>query len=129
MAVGALEPQFYAALLAGLGLDAAALPAQYERSGWPTLRARFTAVFVTRTRDEWAAAFADTDACVTPVLAFGEVAGHPHLAARGTIVAPGGVAQAAPAPRFSRTAAELPGPPTAAEPVDRILAEWAAPPS
>jgi alpha-methylacyl-CoA racemase len=81
-------------------------------------------VFATRTRDDWAAAAADTDACVTPVLAFGEVAEHPQLAARSTIVAPGGVAQAAPAPRFSRTATELPGPQRSAEPVDGVLAAW-----
>lgn len=124
VAVGALEPQFYAQLLAGLGLDPAELPAQYDRAGWPTLRDRFTAVIATRTRDEWAAAFDGTDACVTPVLAFGEVAEHPHLAARNTIVAPGGTAQAAPAPRFSRTVPELPAPAGAAEPLERLLEDW-----
>ena len=124
VAVGALEPQFYAALLTLLGLDPGTLPAQLDRSGWPGLRARFEEVFATRTRDDWAAAAAGTDACVTPVLAFGEVAEHPQLAARATIVAPGGVAQAAPAPRFSRTATELPGPQRSAEPVDGMLAAW-----
>ena len=98
VAVGAIEPQFYAALLAGLGLADADLPDQHDRERWPQLRERFAAVFATRTRDEWAAAFAGTDACVTPVLAFGEVAAHPHVAARGTIVERDGVAQAAPGP-------------------------------
>jgi alpha-methylacyl-CoA racemase len=125
VAVGALERQFYAALLAGLEIDPAELPDQYDREGWPALRARFTAIFVTRTRDEWAAAFEDTDACVTPVLAFREVAQHPHLAARGTIVTADGVPQAAPAPRFSRTTAELPVAQQAPEPVEKILADWA----
>jgi alpha-methylacyl-CoA racemase len=102
VAVGAIEPQFYAALLAGLGLAGEELPAQQDRSGWPVLRERFAAVFACRTRDEWASLFADTDACVTPVLAPDEAAAHPHNAARGVFVdgAP------APAPRFSRTPAE-----------------------
>jgi alpha-methylacyl-CoA racemase len=72
VAVEAIEPNFYAALLRGLGLDAAELPPQHDRSLWPELKAHFTAVFATRTRDEWAAIFAETDACVTPVLAFSE---------------------------------------------------------
>jgi len=124
VAVGALEQQFYAALLAGLQLDPAQLPDQYDRAGWPTLRARFTATFVTRDRDEWTTVFDGTDACVTPVLAFDEVARHPHLAARATIVTAGGVTQAAPAPRFSRTGADLPAPPRTPEPVDGVLADW-----
>ncbi|HXV92334.1 MAG TPA: CaiB/BaiF CoA-transferase family protein [Pseudonocardia sp.] len=125
VAVGALEPQFYTALLRGLGLADADLPAQYDRAGWPTLRARFTEVFASRSRDEWAETFADTDACVTPVLAWGEVAAHPHVAARSTIVAPDGMPQAAPAPRFSRTATEVPGPARGPEDVASVLADWA----
>jgi alpha-methylacyl-CoA racemase len=124
VAVGALEPQFYAALVAGLGLADARLPQQYDRDGWPQIRARFTETFATRTRDEWAAAFADTDACVTPVLAFGEVAAHPHVSARRTIVENDGVSQAAPAPRFSRTVTEVPGPAREPEDVDQVLADW-----
>jgi alpha-methylacyl-CoA racemase len=126
VAVGALEPQFYAALLSGLGLDGEELPAQHDREGWPVLRARFTEVFATRTRDEWAEVFAGTDACVTPVLAFDEVPKHPHVAARATIVERDGVPQAAPAPRFDRTPTTLPGPATAPENVDQILADWAS---
>ena len=124
VAVGALEPQFYAALLAGLGLDGEDLPAQYDEAGWPALRARFTGVFATRTRDEWAKAFDGTDACVTPVLAFGEVPAHPHIAARATIVERDGIPQAAPAPRFSRTSADVPDAPRDPEPVEQVLADW-----
>jgi len=109
VAVGSIEPQFYAALLRGLDLDAGELPDQMDRAGWPALRARFTEAFLGRTRDEWSAAFAGTDACVTPVLSIDEAPHHPHLAARATLPLLGGIPQAAPAPRFSRTA---PGPPT-----------------
>jgi alpha-methylacyl-CoA racemase len=84
VAVGAIEPQFYAAMLAGLGLDGADLPAQNDRTGWPELRARFTEVFAGRDRDHWAKVFADSDACVTPVLAFGEVETEPHITQRNT---------------------------------------------
>jgi alpha-methylacyl-CoA racemase len=125
VAVGALEPQFYAQLLDGLGLDPATLPAQDDIVSWPVLRARFTEAFATRSRDEWAAVFDGTEACVTPVLGLDEVAEHPHIKERGTVVAPGGVPQAAPAPRFSRTPATLPGPPAEPEDVDTVLADWA----
>ena len=111
VAVGALEPQFYAELLAGLGLADADLPSQYDRAGWPALRERFTAVFKQRTRDEWAAAFSGSDACVAPVLTAGEAPAHPHCAARGTFTTSGGLVQPAPAPRFSRTPSADPPPP------------------
>ncbi|MGH3615846.1 MAG: CaiB/BaiF CoA transferase family protein [Pseudonocardia sp.] len=124
VAVGALEPQFYALLLAGLEIDPAELPEQYDPRGWTELRTRFRAAFATRTRDEWAAVFAGTDACVTPVLAFGEVAAHPHLAARSTIVERDGVPQAAPAPRFSRTATQVPDRAREPESVGSVLADW-----
>jgi alpha-methylacyl-CoA racemase len=125
VAVGALEPQFYAALLAGLGLDAADLPRQHDASGWPALRKQFTELFASRTRDEWAAHFVDTDACVSPVLAFDEVAQHPHVRERGTLVEVDGVVQSAPAPRFSRSDPGVPAAP-AAEPIPLadVLARW-----
>ena len=125
VAVGALEPQFYAQLLDGLGLDPAALPDRDDRAAWPTLRARITEAFSAHTRDHWVTVFDGIDACVTPVLALGEVVDDPHVVARGTVVAPDGVPQAAPAPRFSRTPATLPGPPAAPESVDSVLADWA----
>lgn len=130
VAVGALEPQFYAALLDGLGLTDAGLPDRSDPAGWPVLRQRFAQTFASRTRDEWMAVFEGTDACVAPVLSFAEVPAHPHIAARGTIITVGGVPQAAPAPRFSRTVPDTPTPPpqpgadTAA-----VLADWGiAPP-
>lgn len=125
VAVGSLEPQFYALLLKGLELDEADLPAQHDRSGWPVLRERFTAAFASRSRDEWVAVFADTDACVTPVLTFTEAAEHPHLKARDTLIDVDGVTQAAPAPRFSRTPAGTPSsPPIAGADTDTVFAEW-----
>jgi alpha-methylacyl-CoA racemase len=108
MAVGAIEPKFYAALLAGLGLDGSDLPDQYDRAGWPLLRERLTAVFATRSRDDWAARFAGTEACVAPVLTAAEAPAEPHLGARGTFVVVDGLTQPAPAPRFSRSIAALP---------------------
>jgi alpha-methylacyl-CoA racemase len=111
VAVGALEPQFYAALLTGLGLTDAGLPAQLEVAGWPVLRAKFTEVFAQRTRDEWTKVFAGTDACVAPVLSPAEVASHPHNVARGTFTDVGGISQPAPAPRFGRSPAGQPAPP------------------
>ncbi|MGQ0843126.1 MAG: CaiB/BaiF CoA transferase family protein [Sporichthyaceae bacterium] len=125
VAVGSLEPQFYAALLAGLDLTDADLPAQTDPRGWPILRERFAELFASRTRDEWAAVFADTDACVTPVLSWGEAAEHPHLAERGTIAEFDGVRQAAPSPRFSRTVPDSPtAPPTARLSPADVLSHW-----
>jgi alpha-methylacyl-CoA racemase len=125
VAVGALEPRFYANLLAGLGLNPADLPAREDPAGWPTLRARFAEAFATRTRDAWAAVFDGVDACVTPVLTFAEAAEHPHLTSRGTLPSFGGVTQAAPAPRFSRTAPGAPSaPPTSGADPASIAKEW-----
>jgi len=111
LAVGAIEPQFYAALLDGLGLADADLPAQLDPSGWPELRRRFAEVFATRDRDEWTEIFAGTDACVSPVLSMTEAIKHPHAVARKAFIDVGGVAQPAPAPRFGRSAAGHPAPP------------------
>jgi alpha-methylacyl-CoA racemase len=103
LAVGAIEPQFYAELLRILGMDASALPDQQDRAGWPQLTAAIGAVQATRTRDEWAALFDGSDACVTPVLTFAEASAHPQVAARQAMVTgPAGVTSA-PAPRFCRS--------------------------
>ncbi|BAL89018.1 putative fatty acid-CoA racemase [Actinoplanes missouriensis 431] len=123
LAVGALEPQFYAALLQGLGLAEANLPAQMNRSEWPELRRIFTERFATRTRDEWAAVFAELDACVSPVLTPAEAAEHPHNAIRGTFVEVNGVRQPAPAPRFARTPAAVPSAPQETT-VSEVLTSW-----
>lgn len=112
VAVGALEPQFYAALLQGLGLDGAEWP-QYDMVRWPQLRETIAATFAGQDRDHWEEVFAGTDACVAPVLSMTEAPQHPHLAARGTFVEVEGVVQPAPAPRFSRTPTGVPtAPPT-----------------
>ena len=103
MAIGAIEPAFYAALLDGLGLAAEPLPAQLDPKGWPVLRERFASTFANRTRDEWSAVFEGTDACVAPVLSPWEAHRHPHNAVRRVFVEVDGVQQPAPAPRFSRT--------------------------
>jgi alpha-methylacyl-CoA racemase len=114
VAVGAIEPQFWAALLEGLGLTGELTGAQMDRAQWPEHRRRIAAVLATRTRDEWAAVFEGTDACLSPVLELAEAPRHPHLAARGTFVeGPGGPAPA-PAPRFSRTPGAVRGAPRAA---------------
>ncbi|MCY7365474.1 MAG: CoA transferase [Frankiaceae bacterium] len=105
VAIGALEPQFWALVVQTLGLQD--LPEQYDRAGWPVLRARLAEAFASRTRDAWAAVFDHLDACVSPVLELGEAPAHPHLAARGTVVDVDGVQQPAPAPRFSRTPGEI----------------------
>jgi alpha-methylacyl-CoA racemase len=123
VAVGALEPPFYARLLAGLGLAGEDLPAQLDRAAWPALRARFAEAFATRPRDAWVALFDGVDACVTPVLSFDEAAAHPQIGGRGVIVRPAGLAQAAPAPRFSRTPT-VPPSPSGAETGERLLARW-----
>lgn len=112
VAVGAIEPQFYAELLAKLGLDAAELPAQNDVSRWPELRERFTEAFAAHDREHWAGVFAGSDACVTPVLSFGEVLTDAHIAERDTFYDVGGYLQPRPAPRFSRSVPDTPVPPT-----------------
>jgi alpha-methylacyl-CoA racemase len=125
VAVGALEPHFYAALITGLGLDGERLPDQYDRAGWPVLRARFAEVIASKDRDHWSAHFDGTDACVTPVLTFAEAPSHPHLAARGTHLTLDGVTQPAPAPRFSRTPPATPRPPRPpGADTDEVLRDW-----
>jgi len=112
LAVGALEPAFYAALLTGLGLaDYADLPDRNDPANWPALRERFRTVIAQRTRAEWTEVFAGSDACVAPVLSLPEASKAPHNIARGTFAEVGGLTQPAPAPRFSRTPAGPPRPP------------------
>ena len=125
IAVGALEPQFYAELLSACGLEDAGLPKQMDRSGWPALRERFTELFRSKPRDEWCALLEERDACFAPVLTMSEAAEHPHIRARQTVVEFDGVLQPAPAPRFSRTPPELRrGAPKPGEHTDEALADW-----
>jgi alpha-methylacyl-CoA racemase len=125
VAVGSLEPTFYAALLRGLGLAEEELPDQYDRSGWPILHRRFAEIFATRTQQEWVERFEGTDACVVPVLDLDEAPHHPHLAARRTFVEVGGMRQPGVAPRLSRTPGEVAGPaPHAGEHTRAALLDW-----
>ena len=125
VAVGALEPQFYAALMSGLGLTGEDVPAQYELDRWPELAARIREAFLAQPRDHWAEVFAPTDACVSPVLDFDEARAHPHNAARATFTDPAGLPQPAPAPRFSRTPSAISGPPGPADrDTDAVLLDW-----
>jgi alpha-methylacyl-CoA racemase len=103
IAVGAIEPEFFAQLLAGLGLSAEDVPNQLDASAFPEVHKLFAEKFAGKTRDEWSEIFAGTDACVTPVLTWREAARNEHLRARSTLLTANGVDQAAPAPRFSRT--------------------------
>jgi alpha-methylacyl-CoA racemase len=112
VSIGSIEPQFYAELLRLTGLAGdPAFAAQMNRPAWPDLKARFAELFRTRTRDEWCELMEMTDVCFAPVLTMTEAAGHPHNVARKTFVESHGVVQPAPAPRFSRTTAELDAPP------------------
>jgi alpha-methylacyl-CoA racemase len=123
VAVGAIEPPFYAALLAGLGLASPTPAQQHDRSRWPEHQRAFAAAFATRTRDDWVEHFAETDACVSPVLSLDEAPRHPHLVERGTFVDPGSGPLPGPAPRFSRTPAKPVTPPPAGEISLSALAE------
>ncbi|KUL48363.1 carnitine dehydratase [Streptomyces sp. NRRL F-4489] len=127
MAVGALEPRFYAEFvrLLGLGDDA---PGRDDLAAWDELRAAIAARFRTRTRQEWTAVFQDSDACVAPVLSLREAPAHPHLSARGTFTEHAGLTQPAPAPRFSATPGTLRRPP--ARPgadTDEVARDWDVP--
>jgi alpha-methylacyl-CoA racemase len=123
VAVGALEPQFYGELLDRLGMDATDWP-QHDRTRWPALARELERRFAARPRDHWATHFAESDACVAPVLKLSEAPADPHLAARGTFVEHAGLVQPAPAPRFSRTAPVLSRPPVLpGQHTDEILAE------
>ena len=125
VAVGAVEPQFYAQLVDRLGLADRIDPArQLDRTTWGEMRRLFTQAFASRARDEWAEEFAGTDACVTPVLTPWEASGHPHNIARGTFTKVAGHVQPAPAPRFSRTPAA--DPPTPPHQVARLDDYWPA---
>ncbi len=108
MAVGAIEPQFYAQLRNLAGLTDDAFDAQMDFSAWPDLKAKIAEAFKARTRDDWTAIFYGTDACVSPVLSMSEAPSYPHNAERGTFIDINGITQPAPAPRYSATPAAKP---------------------
>lgn len=109
IALGAIEPQFYALLLERTGLaDDPEFARQMDTAAWGPLKARMTALIRTRSRDDWAALLDGCDACFAPVLSLAEAPQHPHNAARGTFVSDQGMVMPAPAPRFSATPAPAP---------------------
>ena len=122
---GSLEPQFFAELIRLTGLADEGLPQQMDRTTWPAMKDRLAAVIKTKTRDEWCQQMEGTDVCFAPVLGMAEAPSHPHNRHRGTFVDVAGVAQPAPAPRFSRTpgAIAMP-PPHAGQHTIEVLGDW-----
>ncbi|MGI5158992.1 CaiB/BaiF CoA transferase family protein [Microbispora sp. CA-102843] len=113
VAVGAAEPQFYAALVGALGIagDPRLGGDRLDPANWAAMKECLAEAFAGRTRAQWLEVFDGADTCVTPVVSLGEAAGHPHNRERGTFVEVDGVVHPAPAPRFSRTPAAAPAPP------------------
>lgn len=107
ISLGSIEPQFYKLLIEKTGVDAEKFGAQMMTAKWPELKAEFTEVFKTKTRDEWCDIMEGTDVCFAPVLSISEAPNHPHNVARQTFIELDGVSQPAPAPRFSRTTPEV----------------------
>ncbi|MCY4531512.1 MAG: CoA transferase, partial [Gammaproteobacteria bacterium] len=107
ISVGSIEPQFYALLLEKAGLDTDEFSPQMDQSRWPEYKDKVSEVFKSRTRDEWCDLMEGSDVCFAPVLSLSEVHEHPHNKSRNTFVELAGLMQPAPAPRFSRTSAEL----------------------
>jgi alpha-methylacyl-CoA racemase len=125
VSIGSIEPQFYAELLRLTGLEGEELPRRMDRSSWGFLARRLTEIFKSKTRDEWCEIMEGTDVCFAPVLSMGEAYEHPHNVARGTFVEVAGKLQPGPAPRFSRTPADISRPPShAGQHTDEALAEW-----
>jgi alpha-methylacyl-CoA racemase len=127
VAIGAIEPKFYAQLLKLTGLEAAALPEQMDRDQWPAVKNRLAEVFSTKTRAEWCQIMEGSEACFAPVLSMDEAPRHAHNKHRETFIEIAGVTQPAPAPRFSRTPGGVPSsPPHPGQHTDDALATWGA---
>ncbi len=125
VSIGSIEPQFYAELLEKTGLAGEDLPHQLDHEQWPALKDRLADIFKSKTRDEWCELMEGSDVCFAPVLSMQEAPGHPHNVARGTFVEIAGIPQPAPAPRFSRSVAQIPGPPAhSGEHTDEALGDW-----
>ena len=125
VAIGSIEPQFYKELLERTGLAGEELPRQMDRAQWPAMKERLAAIFKTKTRDEWCRIMEGTDVCFAPVLSMGEAYQHPHNVARRTFVEIAGKLQPAPAPRFSRSAPDVPAPPPhPGQHTDAALRDW-----
>ncbi len=124
VSIGSIEPQFYAVLREKMELTDEKWDQQMSRSMWPELKDELTARFKEKTRDEWCEIMEHTDICFAPVLSMAEAPQHPHNVARGTFVERNGVVQPGPAPRFSRTEAEIQRPPAhAGQHTDELLAD------
>lgn len=125
IAIGSIEPQFYALLLEKCGITDPQFAAQQDQQHWPELRKKLAAVFRTRTQDEWCAIMEGSDVCFAPVLGPGDAPTHPHNQARQTFIEYEGVTQPAPAPRFSRTQGTIQSPAAlVGEHSEQILADW-----
>ena len=131
VSIGSIEPQFYAQLLELTGLEedyasrGESLPNQNDKARWGEMKERLGAIFLTRTRDEWSAVMEGTDVCFAPVLTMQEATQHPHNVLRGTFTEVAGIVQPAPAPRFSRTGAEVQRPPAhVGQHTVEVLGEW-----
>jgi alpha-methylacyl-CoA racemase len=125
IALGSIEPQFYALLLEKAGLTDPAFSAQMDRTAWPELKTKLAAVIAGKTRAEWSAIMEGTDICFGPVMDLDEAPLHPHNVARETFVTVAGVVQPAPAPRFSATPGVIQGPPPAiGGDTDTALTDW-----
>ena len=125
ISIGSNEPQFYAELLATVGLDKEPLPAQTDRVHWPAMRERLAGIFKTKTRAEWTEIMEMKEICFAPVLSMGEAMGHKQNVARGSFVTVDGVPQPGPAPKFSRTPSKVSRPPAyAGEHSAEVLRDW-----
>jgi len=125
VSIGSIEPQFYAELLEKTGLAGEEIPGQMDRAGWGPTKERLCEIFKSKTRDEWCEIMEGSDVCFAPVLSMTEAQEHPHMKARNTFVEVAGSPQPGPTPRFSRSAAEISGPPPhAGQHTDEALADW-----
>ena len=125
IALGAIEPHFYAALIQVLGLDHSLLPDQNDRKTWPKMRTQFATIFLTKTRDEWVQIMAGREACFSPVLSIDEAPQHPQMQQRDVFQKFDGVLHPSPAPRFSKTPGALRRPaPAPGQHSEEVLAEW-----
>jgi alpha-methylacyl-CoA racemase len=130
VAIGSIEPQFYALLMEKTGITDLDAFQQADKARWPEQKAKLREIFKSKTRDEWCAIMEGSDVCFAPVLDMSEAPDHPHNKAREAFITIEGIRQPAPAPRFSRTATATPGrPPTPGEHADEILADWGVAPA
>jgi alpha-methylacyl-CoA racemase len=126
VSVGSIEPQFYALLLEKTGLTGdPEFTNQMDKTQWSTLKRKLAKVFKTKTQSQWNEIMEGTDVCYAPVLRMSEAAQHPHNVARNTFIEVAGVTQPAPAPRYSRSATDLPTAPAhAGQHTRAVLGDW-----